>query len=75
MMPAEERMDLHVHPATKADAMRLADEAGQTMNEWMNDLVCRRVGVDPRDRPIPRKRPGRRAGRPGKNSKKKAPRP
>jgi hypothetical protein len=72
MMPAEERMDLHVHPGLKAEVLRLADEAGQTLNEWVSVALCRTLGVDPVRWPIPRKRPGRRAGRPGKNSGKRA---
>lgn len=76
MMPAEERMDLHVHPGLKAEVLRLADEAGQTLNEWVSVALCRALGVEPARWPIPRKRPGRRAGRPtGGASKKKAHRP
>jgi hypothetical protein len=73
MMPAEERMDLHVHPALKSAVLRLADEAGQSLNEWVSAALCGVLGVEPGRWPIPRKRPGRRAGRPaGKNSGKKA---
>lgn len=62
-IPPEERMDLHVHPRLKALVIERADASDASMNEEATTLLCRALGLDPAAYRVPRKPPGRKAGR------------
>ncbi len=64
MIPAEERVDLHIHPGLKELLAAEADKHGLTLNEAATQILCRGLRRNPKDFPIPRKSPGRKRKQP-----------
>lgn len=74
-IPNEERADLHLSKGVKAALVAGARAAGQSLNEYANEVLCRAFGLDLAAHPVVRKSPGRKLGAPEPNGDAPSARP